>query len=98
MRVTIIQEAKDLDQLSFQELLGSLMTRKLTLMNQEQDDSNKRKKMLAFNPSNKEDSIKLKESGDEDKDPSLITKKFKSFLEMKKKKKEEGRKLQLWGI
>lgn len=45
-----------------------------------------RKKILAFKSSNQKDNTKTEESDEEDKDLSLIIRKFRSFLQMKKKK------------
>ena len=83
---------QNLNQLSLEELLGFLMTYEQTMMHQEKEDSNKRKKILAFKSSNQKNNMKIKESNDENENLTLITKKFKSFLKMKSKKKQERRK------
>ncbi|GAV58542.1 UBN2 domain-containing protein, partial [Cephalotus follicularis] len=80
-KVTAIQEAKDLNTLPLEELLGSLMTHEMTIKNHEDDeeqDKNK-KKVIAFKSSTADSSEE-----DSDDEMALITRRFKKFLAKKK--------------
>ena len=83
-KVTAIQEAKDLNTLSFDELLGFLMTYELTQKQHAQEDEERKKKIVAFKSTKEEDES---ESEENDGEMALITRKFKQF--MKKKWKGE---------
>ncbi|GAV70525.1 UBN2 domain-containing protein, partial [Cephalotus follicularis] len=77
-KVTAIEEAKDLNTLPLEDLLGSLMTHELPI-NRKDDDEGK-KKVIALKSSTNE------ETDDEsDKKLPLITREFKRFLANKKK-------------
>ena len=84
-KVTVIQEAKDLNVLPLEELLGSLMTHELT-MKQHTEEKTKRKRTIALKSTAQEenDSEKL-DNSEEDKDLALITKKFRWFMRKKKR-------------
>ncbi|GAV85616.1 zf-CCHC domain-containing protein/UBN2 domain-containing protein, partial [Cephalotus follicularis] len=75
-KVTAIEEAKDLNTLPLEELLGSLMTHEMTIKNHEDDEEQdkKKKKVIAFKSS-------TAESSDEDSDDEmpLITRRFKKY-------------------
>ncbi|GAV66026.1 zf-CCHC domain-containing protein/UBN2 domain-containing protein [Cephalotus follicularis] len=80
-KVTAIEEAKDLNTLPLEGLLGSLMTHEMTIKNHEDDDEQdkKKKKVIAFKSSTVDSSEE--ESDDE---MALITRRFKRFLAKKK--------------
>ena len=74
-KVTAIQEAKDLNILELDELMGSLMTHEITMKSH--DDHDKKKKGIAFKSSIKED-----ESSEEDDDEefAMMARRFKKFF------------------
>ncbi|GAV58526.1 zf-CCHC domain-containing protein/UBN2 domain-containing protein [Cephalotus follicularis] len=80
-KVTAIEEAKDLNTLPLEELLGSLMTHEMTIKNHEDDEEQdkKKKKVIAFKSS-------TTDSSDEESDDemALITRRFKKYLAKKK--------------
>ena len=51
-KVTVIQEAKDLNSLPLEELLGSLMTYELTQKQHAQDDEKKKRRTVACKSTN----------------------------------------------
>ncbi|GAV72600.1 UBN2 domain-containing protein [Cephalotus follicularis] len=81
-KVTAIEEAKDLNTLSLEDLLGSLLTYELSIKKKD-DDEEKDKRMkkvvalMSFTNEETED--------DSDEELALITRKFKRFLTNKKK-------------
>ena len=82
--MTAIQEAKDLNILSLEELLGSLMTYELS-MKQNLEKKVKKKKTVALKSLAKEedeDSEDFKEGDDEEL--VLIIKKFRKFMKKKR--------------
>ena len=83
------QEAKDLNTLPLEELLGSLMTYELTQRQHAQDDEDKKKKTVAFKSTSQDD----ESTDDENEDIALITRKFKRFMKRKWKggKKQEAK-------
>ncbi|GAV68601.1 UBN2 domain-containing protein [Cephalotus follicularis] len=72
-KVTAIEEAKDLSTLSLEDLLGSLMTHKLCMSNQERNEH--KKKTMALKASKEEQS---------DEEMALLTKRIKKILMGKK--------------
>ncbi|GAV61113.1 zf-CCHC domain-containing protein/DUF4219 domain-containing protein/UBN2 domain-containing protein [Cephalotus follicularis] len=84
-KVTAIEEAKNLNVLPLEDLLGSLMTHELSMQKKDDDeekDKKKKKKIVAFKSSQIEDS---EDDDDDDEELALITRKFKKFLASKKK-------------
>ncbi|GAV63762.1 UBN2 domain-containing protein, partial [Cephalotus follicularis] len=80
-KVTSIDEAKDLNTLPLEDLLGSLMTHELFVTRKDDDEENekRKKKVIALKSSTNE------ETNDEsDQELALITRKFKRFLANKK--------------
>ena len=75
-KVTAIQEAKDLNTLELDELMGSLMTHEITMKSHDDHDK-KKKKGKAF-----KSLIKEEESSDEDDDEefAMMAKRFKKFF------------------
>ncbi|GAV57056.1 UBN2 domain-containing protein, partial [Cephalotus follicularis] len=73
-KVTAIEEAKNLDILPLEDLLGSLMTHELSMQKKDDDEENEKKKnnIVALKPSLLEDS----EDDDENEELALITRKF----------------------
>ena len=85
-KVTAIQEAKDLNILPLEELLGSLMTHELS-MKQYQEENVKKKRIIALKSTTQlnEESEETKNEK-QDKEMALITRKFKRFLKKKNKR------------
>ena len=77
--MTTIQEAKDLNILPLEELLGSLMTHELS-MKQHQEEDIKKKRIIALKSTaqsdKKSDDI---ENEEQDEEITLITRTFKKF-------------------
>ena len=76
-KVTAIQEAKDLNTLALDELLGFLMTYELTQKQHAQDNEKRKRKMAAFKFTTQEDESLSEE---DDGQMALITCKFKRFM------------------
>ena len=77
-KVTAIEESKGLDEIKFQELIGSLQTYELSFLNQ------KKSKSLALKTINER--IEAHNSSDEDvveKDVAYLAKNFRKFLKFK---------------
>ena len=83
-KVTAIQEAKDLNILPLEELLGSLMTHELS-MKQHQEEEVKKKRIIALKstapPDEETDDT---EDEEQDEEMALITRRFKKFLRKRK--------------
>ena len=82
-KVTAIQEAKDLNILSLEELLGSLMMHELS-MKQHQEEDVKKKKTIALKSTTKQDeeSDEMKDE-EQDEEIALIIRKFKRIFKRK---------------
>ncbi|GAV62619.1 zf-CCHC domain-containing protein/UBN2 domain-containing protein [Cephalotus follicularis] len=80
-KVTAIEEAKDLNTLPLEELLGSLMTHEMTIKNHEDDEEQykRKKKVIAFKSSTTDSSEE-----DSDDEIALMTRRFKKYLAKKK--------------
>lgn len=86
-KVTAIEKAKDLSKLCIKEMIGSLITHELQIMDV-LEDNDRKKKLIAFKliislGSKDSDQNSNKE---EDGDLVLISKKFKKILSGRKKK------------
>ncbi|GAV64551.1 zf-CCHC domain-containing protein/UBN2 domain-containing protein [Cephalotus follicularis] len=85
-KVTAIEEAKNLNVLALEDILGSLMTHELSMQKKDDDEEkeNKKKKIVALKSSQNEDS---EDDDDDDNDEELafLTRRFKKFLAGKKK-------------
>ncbi|GAV70166.1 UBN2 domain-containing protein, partial [Cephalotus follicularis] len=81
-KVTAIEEAKDLNALQLEDLLGSLMTHELSIMKKDDDEEKekRKKKAVALKSSTSEET-----NDDSDQELALITRKFKRLLVNKKK-------------
>ncbi|GAV59919.1 LOW QUALITY PROTEIN: UBN2 domain-containing protein, partial [Cephalotus follicularis] len=81
-KVTAIEEAKNLNVLPLEDIIGSLMTHELSMQKKDDDEEKekKKKKIVALKSSLIEDS----EDDDDDEELALITRKFKKFLASKK--------------
>ncbi|GAV74126.1 LOW QUALITY PROTEIN: UBN2 domain-containing protein, partial [Cephalotus follicularis] len=75
------KEAKDLNTMPLEELLGSLVTHEMTIKNHEDDEEQdkKKKKVIAFKSSTADSSEE-----DSDDEMALITRRFKKYLTKKK--------------
>ncbi|GAV90746.1 zf-CCHC domain-containing protein/UBN2 domain-containing protein [Cephalotus follicularis] len=83
-KVIAIEEAKNLNVLPLEDLLGSLMTHELSMQKKDDDEEKEKKKkkqIVALKSSLIEDS----EDNNDDKELALIRRKFKKFLARKKK-------------
>ncbi|GAV57052.1 UBN2 domain-containing protein, partial [Cephalotus follicularis] len=82
-KVTAIEEAKNLNILPLEDLLGSLMTHELLMQNKDDDEEKEKKKknIVAL----KSSLIEHSEDDDKNEELALITQKFKEFLASKKK-------------
>ena len=82
-KVMAIQEAKDLNTLPLEELLGSLMTHEL-MIQQKSEDENKKKKVISLKSTTLVEREDEKESGsgkgESDNKVALLTRKFRIFL------------------
>ena len=87
-KVTAIQEAKDLNTLSLDKLMGSLITHELTRQHRTEDDQ-KRRKSIAFKVAmDKIEGSEDEHSSDndiQDEDLAMVVRKFKKIMERKKK-------------
>ncbi|GAV92341.1 zf-CCHC domain-containing protein/UBN2 domain-containing protein [Cephalotus follicularis] len=83
-KVTAIEEAKNLNVLALEDLLGSLMTHELSMQKKDDDEEKekKKKKIVALKSSQTEES---EDDDDDDEELAFITQKFKKFLASKKK-------------
>ena len=83
-KVTTIQEAKDLNSLSLKELLGSLMTHKLT-MKQHSEEETRRKKTIALkSTAQEEEDLEKSKNSEENEGLALIIRKFRRFMRKRK--------------
>ena len=79
-KVTTIQEAKDLNTLSLEELLRSLMTHEL-MIQQKSEEESKMKRTIALKAiSENEEEESRSEEGESDNEVALLIRKFKRFL------------------
>ena len=85
IKVTTIQEAKDLTKLPSEELIRSLMTQEIT-MTSRQDVEDEKKKSIAFKVSinDKEEVEEEINENEEDGGLALIIRKFKKFMKDKR--------------
>ncbi|GAV67527.1 zf-CCHC domain-containing protein/UBN2 domain-containing protein [Cephalotus follicularis] len=84
-KVTAIEEAKNLNILALEDLLGSLMTHELSMQktNDDEEKEKKKKKIVTLKSSQTEDS---EDDDDNDNEElAFITRRFKKFLASKKK-------------
>ncbi|GAV57120.1 Sec39 domain-containing protein/UBN2 domain-containing protein, partial [Cephalotus follicularis] len=84
-KVTAIEEAKNLNVLPLEDLLGSLMTHELSMQKKDDDEEKekkKKKKIVALKSSQTEDSED--DDDDDDEELAFITRRFKKFLASKK--------------
>jgi len=85
-KVTAIQEAKDLTKLSLEELIGSLMTHEITIKENMEDES-KKKKSIALKSITLEVDSEDEDVLDED-DIAYFSRKYKNFIKRKKQFKK----------
>ena len=87
-KVTAIQEAKDLNTLPLEKLLGSLMTHELTTKQYSEEETRRKKTITLKSIAQEEEDIEKLENSKEDEDLALIIRKFRYFM----KKKRQGTK------
>ena len=87
IKVTVIQEAKDLTKLPLEDLIGSLMAYEITMKSRPKEEDMK-KKSIIFKASiiDKEEE---EEASEEDEDLALIIGKFKKFIRFEKEKEKK---------
>ena len=87
IKVTVIQEAKDLTKLPLEDLIGSLMAYEITMKSRPKEEDMK-KKSIIFKASiiDKEEE---EEASEEDEDLALIIRKFKKFIKFEKNKEKK---------
>ena len=78
--MTAIQEAKDLNTLSLEELLGSLMTHELMIQQKSEEESSMKRTFALKAISENEEEESGSEEGESDNEVALLTRKFKRFL------------------
>ncbi len=78
-KVTAIQEAKDLNSLLLEELLGSLMTYELSMKQNLEEDEPKKRRTIALKSTLHEDESEDFES-ENSEEMALITRRFKKFF------------------
>ncbi|GAV65394.1 UBN2 domain-containing protein, partial [Cephalotus follicularis] len=81
-KVTTIEDAKDLNTLPLEDLLGSLMTHELSILKRddEEETERKKKKVIALKSTTNEET-----DNESDQELALITRKFRKFLDSKKR-------------
>ena len=77
-KVTTIKEAKDLSKLPLEELIGSLMTYKITMQDYDQGKETNKKKFIALKSSSMQESDEAKNNGsfDDDEGIAMMVRKF----------------------
>ncbi|KAL6342469.1 hypothetical protein AAG906_011159 [Vitis piasezkii] len=80
IKVTAIQEAKDLTKLPMEELIGSLMTYEINLAKKLQEGEDKKKKSIALKATTKEEDVEEEKPSEEDDDLALITRKLNKYM------------------
>ena len=83
-KVTAIQEAKDLNTLPLEELLGSLMTHELSMMQHQEDEIKKKRTIALKSTASPDEEIDDTEDEEQDEEMALITRRFKKFLRKRK--------------
>ena len=90
--MTTIQEAKDLNTLSLDELMGFLITHELTMQHRTKDDQKKRKSIAFKAAIDKMEGSKDEHSSNndmQDEDLAMIVMKFKRFMGRKRRPNRE---------
>ena len=76
IKVTAIQEAKDLTKLPMEEFIGSLMTYEINLVKKLQEGEDKKKKSITLKAKTKEE----EKPSEEDDDLALIIRKLNKYM------------------
>ena len=93
-KVTAIQEAKDLNNLPLDELMGSLITHELTLQHRNEDEL-KKKKSIALKAAMEEKEELSSEETLKDEQLGMLVRKFKKYMGRRNKfNKRNPRKLE----
>ena len=87
-KVTTIQEAKDLTKLPLENFIGSMMTYEINLAKKQREWEDKKQKIIALKATTKEEEeIEEEKQSIENKDLTLITRKFNKFIRDEKLKR-----------
>ncbi|MBE2321302.1 hypothetical protein DVA67_035630, partial [Solirubrobacter sp. CPCC 204708] len=98
-KITAIQEAKDIEEIDIDELLGSLITHETAMKKEKEAIQNEKdnaqvKRTLALKSSILEDNVgddfTNNDDDDDDDDVALITRQFQSYLRMKKNQSRQS--------
>ena len=79
-KVTAIQEAKDLNTLSLEELLRFFMIHELTMKQHSEEETRRKKIIILKSIAQEEEDSEKSENSKEDEDLALITRKFSHFM------------------
>ena len=83
LKVTVIQEAKDLTKLPLEELIGSLMTYEINLAKKQQEGEDKKKNSIALKATTKkeeEEEVEEEKQSEEDEYLAIISRKFNKLM------------------
>ena len=83
-KVTAIQEAKYLNILSLEELLGSLMIYELSMKQHQKEDVKKKRTIALKSTAQLDEESDDTENEEQDEEMALITRKFKRFLKKRR--------------
>ena len=78
-KITVIQETKYLNGLSLDELIGSLMTHKLSINQNIEEEIKKRRTIALKLMANEDQKSDMLEESDNDDEMTMITRKFKDL-------------------
>ena len=90
-KVIAIEEAKDRTKMSFDELLGSLMTHKITLKSNEKNDESKLKKEITFKILSSQINEEIKDDKDSDEVIALFSRRFNKVFKKGQFPRRQGR-------
>ena len=82
--MTAIQEAKDLNILPLEDLLGLLMTYELSMKQHQEEEVKKKRTIVLKSMAQLDEGTDDMENEEQDEEMALITRRFKKFLRKKK--------------